>query len=181
MNERKFSDKNLHTWVDGESGAPSDEVAREVARCPQSQKEVESVRRTGEYLREMVAEVETVEPLVALQSIRQRIDQAEEAEQARFPNRMGRLWRELKVPSRRALTGVAFAAALGALVAPGAAWFFGSSDNSSGPAVVAGANSVVVESVEIEGSAKTVLFQAQGSNTAVIWIDTDEDVYEEKF
>ena len=181
MDERKFSDKNLHAWVDGELEQESDLIAREVSQCAESQAEVASVRRTGEYLREIVSEVETVEPLVALQNIRQRIEEAEAADNARLSQRIVRFWQDLKGPSRRALSGLAFAAALGAMVAPGATWFFGSEGASRDGAVLVDANTVVVESVEIEGSAKTVLFQPQGSNTAVIWIDTDEDVYEEKF
>lgn len=181
MDERKFSDKKLHAWVDGELDEGSGSIADEVSQCAESQAEVASVRRTGEYLREIVSEVETVEPLVALQNIRQRIEEAEAVENARFSRRVLNFWQELKGPSRRALAGLAFAAALGALVAPGATWFFGSEGSSSDEVTLAAASTVVVESVEIEGSAKTVLFQPQGSNTAVIWIDTDEDVYEEKF
>jgi len=181
MDEGRFSEEKLHAWVDGETGLESQAIAREVATCAQSQAEVESVRITGEYLRESVRAVGEVEPLVALQKIRQRIDQADEMEKSGLQGRLTVAWRDLWVSKRRALTGLACAAALGALVAPGAMWMIGEHQRSERDAGVSQSASVIVESVEIEGSAKTVLFQPQGSDTAVIWIDTDEDVYEEKF
>jgi len=180
MDEGKFSDEKLHAWVDGEAGLESDAVAREVDACARSQAEVKSVRITGEYLRESVQAVGEVEPLVALQNIRERIERAEALEQAGVRGKATLFWRDLWVSKRRALTGLACAAALGALVAPGALWLL-SGEQPARQRVVAQSASVIVESVEIEGSAKTVLFQPQGSDTAVIWIDTDEDVYEEKF
>ena len=79
--------------------------------------------------------------------------------------------------------GFACAAALGAVVAPAALWLMGS-DGIGNQTATDGqpqTASVVVESVEIEGNAKTVVFQPQGSDTAVIWIDAGEEVYEEEF
>lgn len=181
MDEGKFSDKQLHAWLDGETGLESEAIAREVEACPSSRAEVESVRITGEYLRESVKAVGDVEPLAALQKIRQRIDEANEVEQAGLGGRLTMFWRDVWVSKRRAVTGLALAAALGALVAPGAMWILGAYEQQDRGAELGQSASVIVESVEIEGSAKTVLFQPQGSNTAVIWIDTDEDVYEEKF
>ena len=181
MDEGRFPDEKLHAWVDGETGLESQAIARELETCSQSREEVESVRITGEYLRESVRAVGDVEPLVALQKIRQRIEQADELEKSGMQGRLTLAWRDLWVSKRRALTGLAFAAALGALVAPGAMWMMGDRERSERDAGLGQSASVIVESVEIEGSAKTVLFQPQGSDTAVIWIDTDEDVYEEKF
>jgi len=181
MDEETFSDEKLHAWVDGEAGLQSDAIAREVAASPESRAEVESVRITGEYLREIVQEVGEVEPLVALQKIRQRIDEAEEVERTGLTGRVAVLWHDAWASRRKALIGLAFAAALGALVAPGVLWLLGTDTRGIDAPPVGQSASVIVESVEIEGSARTVLFQPQGSNTAVIWIDTDEDVYEEKF
>ena len=181
MDEGRFSDEKLHAWVDGETGLESEAIASEVNRCARSRLEVESVRITGEYLRESVQHVGEVEPLVALQNIRKRIEEADAIEKAGIRGRLTLAWRDLWVSKRRALTGLACAAALGALVAPGAMWMLGDFERPERDVGIAQSASVIVESVEIEGSAKTVLFQPQGSDTAVIWIDTDEDVYEEKF
>ena len=84
-------------------------------------------------------------------------------------------WDSLWENHRVALAGAAFAFALGALVAPAVLYFTGNSGGagSQGFEPVRTA-SVTVESVEIEGGAKTVVLQPEGSSTAVIWIDSGD-------
>ncbi len=135
---------------------------------------------TGEYLRDIVTQgVPQVEPLRALQSIRERIEQ-EEAKSAK--SRWTSFWEGIFTSPRQMALGFACAAALGAVVAPAALWLM-STDAIDTHTTTDGqpqTASVVVESVEIEGNAKTVVFQPQGSDTAVIWIDAGEEVYEEE-
>ena len=181
MTDKRFSDEMLHAYADGEAGEAHDAIEQELAQCALSREEVESVRITGEYLRDMVSQgVPEVEPLRALQSIRARI---EEAESRSAKSRWERFWQDFFASPKKIAMGLACAAALGAVVAPGALWLL-SGDGIDGGAAVSGqpqTASVVVESVEIEGNAKTVVFQPQGSDTAVIWIDAGEEIYEEEF
>jgi len=170
-----ISKEQLHAWADGEAGELSDKIAQHVATCEVCAQEVEVATRTGKILRHMVNQgVGPVEPLVALQGIRHRIEHNEQ----RAP--MARLlawWDDLWAFNRRAVVGVAMAVALGALVAPGVVWLADSQTSDRMPAELGSdptMASVVVESVEIEGNAKTVVYQPQGSSTAVIWIDTRE-------
>jgi anti-sigma factor RsiW len=181
MSDRKFSDELLHAYADGEAGEATAEIEQELLNCAQSQAEVDSVRITGEYLRDIVSQgVPEVEPLRALQSIRERIEQ-EEAKSAK--SRWTSFWEGIFASPRQMALGFACAAALGAVVAPAALWLMGTDgiDNYTATDGQPQTASVVVESVEIEGNAKTVVFQPQGSDTAVIWIDAGEEVYEEEF
>ena len=181
MTDRKIPDEMLHAYADGEAGEATGEIEKELETCAQSRAEVESVRITGEYLRDMVTQgVPEVEPLRALQSIRERIEQ-EEAKSVK--SRWATFWEGVFASPRQVALGFACAAALGAVVAPAALWLMGTGgiDGQSATDGQLQTASVVVESVEIEGNAKTVVFQPQGSNTAVIWIDAGEDIYEEEF
>jgi anti-sigma factor RsiW len=181
MTDRKISDEMLHAYADGEAGEATGEIEKELETCAQSRAEVESLRITGEYLREMVAQgVPEVEPLRALQSIRERIEQ-EEAKSVK--SRWAAFWEGVFASPRQMVLGFACAAALGAVVAPAALWLMGTGgiDGQSTTDGQPQTASVVVESVEIEGNAKTVVFQPQGSNTAVIWIDAGEEIYEGEF
>ena len=181
MTDRKITDEMLHAYADGEAGEYTAEIERALESCALSRAEVESVRITGEYLRDVVAEgVPEVEPLRALQSIRERIEQEEASS---MKSRWASFWEGIFTSPRQMVLGFACAAALGAVVAPAALWLMGSDGIGSHTATDGQPQtaSVVVESVEIEGNAKTVVFQPQGSDTAVIWIDAGEEVYEEEF
>ena len=181
MTDQKITDEMLHAYADGEAGEKTAEIEKALESCALSRAEVESVRITGEYLRDVVAQgVPEVEPLRALQSIRERIEQ-EEAKSVK--SRWSAFWEGIFTSPRQMALGFACAAALGAVVAPAALWLMGSDGigNHSATDGQPQTASVVVESVEIEGNAKTVVFQPQGSDTAVIWIDAGEEVYEEEF
>lgn len=181
MSDRKFSDEMLHSYADGEAGHEAHAIEQELNNCGESMAEVESVRITGEYLRDMVSDgVPQVEPLRALQSIRARI---EEAESQSAKSKWAKYWDGFFSSPKKVVLGFAVAAAMGAVVAPAALWLL-SAGGIDGETMANGqpqTASVVVESVEIEGNAKTVVFQPQDSDTAVIWIDVGEDVYEEEF
>ena len=173
MMECGFSKEMLHAWLDGEAGPAEASVAAQVAECECCAREVEKVRASGDLLRQMIDDsVGDVEPLVALQKIRSRIVEQEERERG-FS--LKRWWSSLWENHRVAIGGAALAFAMGALVAPGVVYWVGDSGEvgsmSNQPVRTA---SVTVESVEIEGGAKTVVLQPQGSSTAVIWIDSGD-------
>ncbi|SVE33716.1 uncharacterized protein METZ01_LOCUS486570, partial [marine metagenome] len=113
----------LHAYADGEAGDAAEAIRKELESCAESRAEVESVRITGEYLRDMVSEgVPEVEPLRALQSIRARIEQ-EEAKSVK--SRWAAFWDGVFASPRQMVLGFACAAALGAVVAPLALWWMG--------------------------------------------------------
>jgi len=173
MSECRFSKEMLYAWIDGEAGQAAGSVAAHVTECEACALEVEEVRTSGDFLRQMIDDsVGDVEPLVALQKIRRRIEQQEQSERS-FS--LKRWWDSLWENHRVALGGAALAFAMGALVAPGVVYWVGDSVEggsiSNQPVRTA---SVTVESVEIEGGAKTVVLQPQGSSTAVIWIDSGD-------
>ena len=173
MSDCGFSKEILYAWLDGEAGEDSDSVASHLAECQVCAQEAERVRTSGQFLRTLIDDaVGEVEPLVALQKIRQRIDEQERKSQG-FS--LQRWWDSMWENHRVALAGAAFAFALGALVAPAVLYFTGNAggEGSQGFQPVRTA-SVTVESVEIEGGAKTVVLQPEGSSTAVIWIDSGD-------
>ena len=173
MSDCRFSKEILYAWLDGEAGEASDSVAAHIMECQGCAQEVERVRASGQFLRTLIDDaVGEVEPLVALQKIRRRIDEQERKAQGFSLQRwLDSLWENHRV----ALAGAALAFALGALVAPAVLYFTGNSggEGSQGLHPVRTA-SVTVESVEIEGGAKTVVLQPEGSSTAVIWIDSGD-------
>ena len=173
MSNCRFSKEILYAWLDGEAGDATDSVVVHLTECPGCAQEVERVRASGKVLRTLVDEaVGEVEPLVALQKIRQRIDEQERRAQG-FSLQRG--WDSLWENHRVALAGAAFAFALGALVAPAVLYFAGSSGGEAAQGIhPVRTASVTVESVEIEGGAKTVVLQPEGSSTAVIWIDSGD-------
>jgi len=67
MTDQKIPDELLHAYADGEAGERTAEIEKALESCAQSRSEVESVRITGEYLRDVVSQgVPEVEPLRAL-------------------------------------------------------------------------------------------------------------------
>ena len=176
MDRCDMSDELLHAWADGEAGEMTDSVAEHVAHCSLCAEKVNAATRTGKLLRGMLQqELGSVEPLMALQEIRDRIDKNE---QATLPGRFQSWWDGLWASQSNRFAGLAVAMAVGAIAGPLVVWFVGAlqdnptSRDATNPIQAA---SVVVESVEIEGNAKTVVYQPQGSSTAVVWIDAQED------
>ena len=175
MSDCKFSRELLYAWIDDEAGEASNEVDQHVRQCAECAREVEDVRATGNQLRALVRDaVGEVEPLVALREIRARV---EERESRSFWATVTLGWESLWESHRRAVLGVAFAFALGALTSPLVMWW-SSLEEADRPGAWGDPRtaSVRVESVEIEGGARTVVLQPQGSSTAVIWIDSGDGI-----
>lgn len=173
MTSCKQSEKRLHEWLDGElpEGSPEAlEVESHVERCTACGARVEAWRHTGAQLRTLVDDaVGDVEPLRALQRIRTRIA---EAEQRSLLNRLQIWWHDLWVFNRRAVAGVAAAAAMGALCAPAVVYLTAERTwEAASPAMA----SVVVESLEFDGNAKAVVYRPEGSKTTIIWVEPSEN------
>ena len=163
-----FPQRLLHAWYDGAAGADSSHVQAHVEECEQCAAEVQSLRQASEQLRDLVdAGVGRVEPLLALQGIRERI---QEADQRSVVGRWRARWDEMWLLNRRAMAGVAAAVALGALSAPVAAWWLG----RAGVDVTQGVQtaSVVVESLEYgDDAAAAVVYNADDGMTTLIWVE----------
>jgi anti-sigma factor RsiW len=168
-NNNKMSDELLYAWVDGEAGKRSAEVRDFVDNHPDAKAKVEELRAMNRDLNALIdAGVGEVEPLMALSKIRQRID----AHKRRtIAARLAAWWDDVTMFHKKGLFGLAMAAALGALCAPGVMWLL----RDRLPAAVdagGGVNmaSVVVESLEVGGDAKAVVMQANSGTTTLIWV-----------
>jgi len=173
MSDCQFSKELLHAWLDDEAGDWATEVEAHVGQCPLCAQEVGEVRTAGNQLRSLVYDaVGDVDPLVALREIRERIAEKEGRSiwQAVLVG-----WQSLWETHQGAVLGVTLAFALGALASPLVLWL-SSIEASDGISTWGDPRtaSVTVESVEIEGGARTVVLQPQGSSTAVIWIDSGD-------
>jgi hypothetical protein len=160
------SEEELASWYDGLPGNRED-IASHVEGCANCSAVLSSWRASGEQLRSVVdTALGEVEPLIALQSIRQRIAAGETGS---FAERVSAWWEELWTFNRRAVQGVVAAAALGALTAPAVAYWMGAQAEApevGGPHVA----SVVIEELEYAGSARAVVYHPAESTT-IIWVE----------
>ena len=105
MSDCRFSKEILYAWLDKEAGEASDSVVIHLTECPECAQEVERVRASGQFLRTLVDDaVGDVDPLVALQEIRKRIDEQDRKAQG-FS--IERWWNSLWENHRTALAGAA--------------------------------------------------------------------------
>ena len=165
-----FPRELLSAYLDGEAGGRAREVERHLESCAPCRGEIAEWRRSGlELTRTVDRGVGEVEPLQALARIRARIAAAE----ARSPvQRLSVWWRELWAYRRGAATGIAVAAALGALAAP----FFVYWTAQQGVPSAARGNEfagVVIESMEWGGGKQAVIYQSGGGATTLIWVEPD--------
>lgn len=162
-------DELLHAWVDGEAGKLAAEVRDFVDNHPEAKAEIEALRTLNRDLNELVdAGVGAVEPLIALSKIRQRI---EARRQRSLAARLTAWWADVTMFHKKGLAGLAVAAALGALCAPGVVWLLRDRLPAAGePSGNARMASVVVESLEVGGDAKAVVMQADSGTTTLIWV-----------
>lgn len=160
----------LMAWLDGEAGKKAGRVREHLEHCSECANEVDAWRRAGDELRATVdAGVGDAEPLVALQRIRERIARKEEETAGA---RLRAWWNDVWLLNRRAFAGVAIAAALGALSAPGLLYWAGRDTlDMNGPP----AGAVVVESLEVGGNATAVVLSGDSGETTLIWVEPDGD------
>ena len=154
MTRCKISEIELMAWLDGEAGERSVEIERHVDGCEACAAKTQAWRaqwvHSQEALNGLVDDgLGDVEPLVALQKIRGKIEAQEEASLTR---RFEIWWRDLWTFNRRALVGLGVAAIVGVLSAP-AVLYVGQQQLGDDPGIGSGSlASVVVESLEFSGN-----------------------------
>ena len=164
------SDELLYAFVDGEAGARTAEVRDLVENDPAVATKVEAVRKLGRDMNAMVdaeLDADPVNSLAALAGIRKRIA---DRKARTLSARLGAWWDDVLLFHRKALAGVAVAAALGALSAPGAVYLM--RDRvlpQQGSGVIAA--SVTVESLEVGEDGKATVLHDDSGNTTLIWVD----------
>lgn len=170
MSGGKISDELLYAWVDGEAGPRAADVRDLVENDPTVAVKAEAIRKLG---RDINAIVDSgldgaVDPLFALSKIRQRIA---ERKARTVSARLSSWWGDVLLFHRRALAGVAVAAALGALSAPGVVWLARDrvAPAPATPSTIA--TSVTVESLEVGKDGKATVIQNDDGNTTLIWVE----------
>jgi anti-sigma factor RsiW len=164
------SDELLHAWVDGEAGARAADMRDLVENDPQIAAKAEGIRRLGRDMNAMVdaeLEAEPADTLAALAGIRKRVA---EAKARTLSARLSAWWDDVLLFHRKALAGVAIAAGLGALSAPGAVYLMRDRVLPQGGNGVV-ATSVTVESLEVGESGKATVLHDDSGNTTLIWVD----------
>lgn len=163
-----LSSERLQRWFDGEAKL-RDEITVHVEQCEHCTTQVALFRRAGEQLVQIVDDgVGEVDPLLALRSIRERIAHAE----ASSPSAWLRRWcQDAWVARRRAVAGVAIAAAAGVVTAPAFVYWLGSTEFQQGDPAIA---SVVVESLEFDGDSRAVVYRPGSGQTTIIWVEAED-------
>lgn len=171
MSRCRWSEGQLSAYVDGESGHEEATIDAHLAGCATCRSTVSDLGAIGDALRadidERLGEVDTGP---ALRQIRARI---EEHRTSRLRVRLGAWLEDQWWLHRRAIAGLAVAAALGALSAPAVVWWVGRQLQEQEDARVAG---VVVESLEVGDRSTAVVLREGGSTTTLIWVEQQEDL-----
>ncbi len=163
-----ISTERLQRWFDGEVTL-RDEVTVHVEQCEHCTAQVATWRRAGEELVQIVdAGVGEVEPLLALRSIRERIAHAEASSPSVW---LRNWWQDAWAVRRRALAGVAIAAAAGIVSAPAFVYLLGDVQLQQGSPAIA---SVVVESLEFDGDSRAVVYRPGSGQTTIIWVEAED-------
>jgi hypothetical protein len=162
------SRRSLQMWFDGEKKDTDLDV--HIQTCRVCRQEVETWSAWSECLEQSIqAQVAGVEPLEALQKIRQCIaHQDRESIFKRGVRRLQVLW----FGHKRLALGIALSVILGIVSVPISD--YASTKETSDEVPLA---SVVVESLEVEGNAEAVVYRPEGGSTTVIWTQADDEVY----
>ena len=170
--KRRCCDAPDHELVAVLRGEGSTDLERQIERCEPCMVRMESLGPISTLLREAVnEELGDVEALWAQSRIQARL---ENPEPSSFLDTMSE-WLNIQFGSRRRLAfALGGAMMLGAVVAPSIASLVGSDNEGPEEAKRDGfqSASVIVESVEVEEDARTVVYQPDDGDTAIIWIDS---------
>ena len=177
--KRRGCDAPDHELVAVLRGEGSKDLERHIERCEACMIRMESLSPVSTLLREAVdEELGEVEALWAQSRIQARLDNPAPSSKLDAISE----WLNVQFGSRRRLAfALGGAMMLGAIVAPSIASFLGTDESSPERAKKDGfqSASVIVESVEVEEDARTVVYQPDDGDTAIIWIDsssaTDDD------
>ena len=166
MGECYFPEEQLHRWLDAEESGPG--AAEHLEHCETCMAKIEMWQGLGDECRDwLVDTAEHVEPLVALQSIRERIA-FEEKEP--ILKRWLLAYSDLWACRRRLILGVGLAMILVVLTVPLAGLV-----SLGAQPYEAGMAAVVVESLEVEGGKEVVVYRSDDSDTAIIWFQGPHD------
>ena len=170
--KRRGCDAPDHELVAVLRGEGSEDLERHVEQCEACMMRMESLGPVSTLLREAVEEeLGEVEALWAQSRIQARLDNPEPSSKFEAISE----WLNVQFGSRRRLAfALGGAMMLGAIVAPSIASLFGVDETSPEQAKRDGfqSASVIVESVEVEEDARTVVYQPDDGDTAIIWIDS---------
>ena len=170
--KRRCCDAPDHELVAVLRGQGASDLERQLERCEPCMIRMESLGPVSSLLREAVdEELGDVEALWAQSRIQARLENSEPRSRLEAISE----WLNVQFGSRRRLAfALGGAMMLGAVVAPSIASFVGSNDEPSSQARRDGfqSASVIVESVEVEEDARTVVYQPDDGDTAIIWIDS---------
>ena len=170
--KRRCCDAPDHELVAVLKGVGAKELERHIERCEPCMLRMESLGPASTLLREAVdEELGEVESLWAQARIQARLDSPEPNSRLEAISE----WLNVQFGSRRRLAfALGGAMMLGAIVAPSIASLVGSDEPASERARKDGfqSASVIVESVEVEEDARTVVYQPDDGDTAIIWIDS---------
>ena len=183
MTRRRCCNAPDHELVAVLKGQGNGEIERHLESCQPCMLRLERLGPVTSLFREAVdEELGSVEALWAQSRIQANID-APEAES--WYEHLAEWWNHQLGARRRLAFALGGAMMLGAVVAPSLAGFFASdSEEAPGRATKDGfqSASVIVESVEVEEDARTVVYQPDDGDTAIIWIDSgagsDRDIVE---
>lgn len=169
---RRGCDAPDHELVAVLRGEGTQELERHVERCEACMMRMESLGPVSTLLREAVdEELGDVEALWAQSRIQAKLENPE----PHSPLEVISEWLNVQFGSRRRLAfALGGAMMLGAIVAPSIASLMGSESEVPDQAKRDGfqSASVIVESVEVEEDARTVVYQPDDGDTAIIWIDS---------
>ena len=169
---RRCCEASDHELVAVLKGEGSKVLEQQLETCEPCMLRMESLSPVSGLLREAVTEeVGEVEALWAQARIQARLDNPQTA--SWFDSLSE--WLNIQFGSRRRLAfALGGAMMLGALVAPSIASFLAADESSSEQVKKNGfqSASVIVESVEVEEDARTVVYQPDNGDTAIIWIDS---------
>lgn len=165
-----YSQELLFSYMDGAAGARAQEISVHVAQCPHCTAELAMHKASAQKLVTLVDRgVGEVDPLAALAKIHARVRQ--NAEQSFF-HKVRAGWEDLITYHKKAVWGVAVAAALGALASPAVVlWANRTVQNGGSGSAFA---SVVIESMQVEGNTRTVVYQGESSATTLIWVEPND-------
>ena len=170
--KRRCCEAPDHELVAVFKGEGSKVLERQIESCEPCMLRMESLSPVSGLLREAVTEeVGEVEALWAQARIQARLESPEPTSWMDSVSE----WLNIQFGSRRRLAfALGGAMMLGAVVAPSIAHFLATDESSPEQVKKNGfqSASVIVESVEVEEDARTVVYQPDNGDTAIIWIDS---------
>ncbi len=172
MSDCGLKEQDLMVWMDGEAGRDAARVEKHVHSCAACAQKMEAFEQSSLFLKQAVnASLDGVEPLRGLQQIRQRI---EKAEHESLGHRLGAWFDDVWTLHRGALAGVGAAAVIVALSVPVVnTWMARGPVATTAPAPLIAA--VTVESLEVAGDTKAVVYQPSAGMATLIWVDASDE------